>query len=273
MSSDETDIMASENHTNPGIGLTVIIRSDHNKLMVKNTIEAIDFAEKIIVFNSDDPGSTAHKERSYKTVEQDVTFKETSNPGNDLVTELKSPWIFVMNAGEKVTPSLQHEIIRTLSRNPKESGFRVPLLRYFMGKKIHGIQQPKKPVLRLLRREHVKAEGIFQTEDLPEDTPVGNLKHPLISETLYTCDVFLKEINRDIDLEIQKSEKGVRHTGWYSLVMTPVFRFLKYFVIRGGFLSGVEGFAFSFFQAYAVRIKFTKLWMNQNALPVHDKIN
>ena len=52
-----------------------------------------------------------------------------------------------------------------------------------------------------------------------------------------------------------------RRASMYNLFANPFWRFLRGYVLRGGFLDGWRGLLYSLTKANYVRQKFVKLWL------------
>ena len=47
----------------------------------------------------------------------------------------------------------------------------------------------------------------------------------------------------------------------YHLIIKPFYRFIKHYFIHAGFLDGFQGLVISMVSAYAVRMRYVKLWL------------
>jgi hypothetical protein len=60
------------------------------------------------------------------------------------------------------------------------------------------------------------------------------------------------------------AEERVRHgkpdAAWYHLLFNPVWTFMKFYLVRGGYRDGLPGFIVSGFSAAHVLLKYAKLW-------------
>jgi succinate dehydrogenase hydrophobic anchor subunit len=54
----------------------------------------------------------------------------------------------------------------------------------------------------------------------------------------------------------------------YNLFTNPFWRFLRGYVLRGGFLDGWRGLIYAFIKSNYVRQKFIKLWLLDRGYPV-----
>jgi hypothetical protein len=54
--------------------------------------------------------------------------------------------------------------------------------------------------------------------------------------------------------------KEGKRAGWVSIGLRPLQRFLKMYLVRLGFLDGIHGLALSMLGAFAVFLKYAKLW-------------
>ena len=47
----------------------------------------------------------------------------------------------------------------------------------------------------------------------------------------------------------------------YNLMFNPLWRFVRGYILRGGFLDGWRGLVYAYVEANYVRQKFIKLWL------------
>ena len=50
----------------------------------------------------------------------------------------------------------------------------------------------------------------------------------------------------------------------FDILLRPPVRFLRFYVVKGGFLLGWKGLLLAYLAAHYVRLKYAKLYMLQN---------
>lgn len=79
---------------------------------------------------------------------------------------ITTPWVFKLDADERVSPELKEEIRQTLSREPHENGFIVKIRLWFVGRPLHAMvktcrlwRKDKGGVSKVAVNEHVIVQG------------------------------------------------------------------------------------------------------------------
>lgn len=175
-----------------------------------------------------------------------------------------APWVFILDADERLTPGLRDEIARAVAADPPIDGYYVNRLMIFMGRPIrHGGLFPSWN-LRLLRRGKARYEPRSVHEHVICRGPTGYLRERMLHVRRESLTQYLAKHIRYADLESDEwvkarlgttsaatSQDLFRHTlrvrqwvkrrVWPRLPMRPTWRLLYMYVIRLGFLDGAAG--------------------------------
>ncbi|HJU27418.1 MAG TPA: glycosyltransferase family 2 protein, partial [Rhodanobacteraceae bacterium] len=100
--------------------------------------------------------------------------------------------------------------------------------------------------------EHVTVNGEVRTL-------AGDLEH----RAYRSLDDQLARYRRYATMMAQHMHQHGRRGHLHNLLFNPCWRFLRGYVLRGGFLDGWRGFLFALLEADYVREKFARLWLLQ----------
>jgi glycosyltransferase involved in cell wall biosynthesis len=187
---------------------------------------------------------------------------------------LKYEWLLFLDADERLSPELRHEIETVLGKRPREDGFFINRRFIFNGKWIrHGGYYPTW-ILRLFRRGKVHCEDRLVNEHFIVEGPTSKLTHDLIHEDLKGISHWVARHNtyasleaRDL-IEFRKQSLGVGPKGasllggqaqrkrwikeriWNRLppLVRPFAYFMYRYWLRGGIFDGKQGFIYHFLQ-------------------------
>ena len=90
--------------------------------------------------------------------------------------------------------------------------------------------------------------------------PVKRLKNPVWHYTYDDIRDQADQLNRFSTISAQQKFVQEAHFSWLDLLFRPMFRFIKGYVLRGGFLDGAHGFMIATMAAYGAFLKYAKLW-------------
>lgn len=190
-------------------------------------------------------------------------FRDQKNAVQDLAAQ---PWVLQLDADEELSPGLRDQI-RGFFQGDQERfvGARFPRKVWFLGRWItHGDWYPDR-VLRLYRRdagrwggaeEHCRVELKGSVRDLTAD--LHHYTNPTITAYLnkfpYYADLYLK---RQLEAEARWCSMGV--------IVRSLWRFVRAYVFRRGFLDGYPGFFIAFSTAYSTLFRHTRLYEHRHS--------
>jgi glycosyltransferase involved in cell wall biosynthesis len=176
-------------------------------------------------------------------------------------------WIFSLDADERLTPKLAHEVRGMLVTEPPHRGYRVPRVTFHLGRWIRTTDFYPDFQTRLYDRRSARWQGRYVHESVAVEGPVGQLANELLHYSYRDLHDHLDRINHYTTLAAaQMHERGRRASAVDLLVQAPA-AFLRNYVLRRGFLDGGVGLTLSLVNAYAVFVKFAKLWEIGRAAP------
>jgi len=278
----ENTIIGKEIYTNHGISdtkenieekikISAIIPTLNEEKNIKEAIATLDFADEIIVIDSLSTDNTVAiaKENGAKVVLR--AFDDFSSQKNYAISLTKHNWIYTLDADERISNRLKHEIINTLSYKPTEAAFTMKMEYYFMGRLMkHGSFKTKK-VIRLFNKEYCKYNGNLVHEQLDIKGKTGILTNLLHHDSKNTIDDFVHTQSFYATLKAKELVKKGKQNIYLKAVVKPPFRFFKHYIYQLGFLDGFQGFVFAGMQSYGIFIRYVKLWMLKNQIQDDEK--
>jgi hypothetical protein len=92
------------------------------------------------------------------------------------------------------------------------------------------------------------------------DGPVKTLTGKLWHYTYNDLSHHFQVINRFSSISAREMYQSGRRFRLWDLIMRPPTRFMKGYLIKGGFRDGLRGFVIATIVAYGVAMKYAKLW-------------
>ena len=140
--------------------ITAIIPTLNEEIHIAEAIKSVSFADEIIVIDSFSTDKTLEiaEKMDVKIIKR--KFDDFSSQKNFAISHASNPWIYILDADERVTPQVQKEILEAVQNLNNFVGFFVRRTFYFCGKKINygGCQRDK--VVRLFLKDRCKYQGI-----------------------------------------------------------------------------------------------------------------
>lgn len=176
------------------------------------------------------------------------------------VEQAAHDWVLCLDADERVSPALATAIDAIFARGaPAAPAYAVARRNRFLGRWLaHGEGYPDWTV-RLFDRRRAQWSEDAVHEHVVTDSPAARLPGDLLHASAESLDDYLAKQNRYTSIQAAALHaRGVRSSA-AQLVLSPLARFLRFYVLRLGFLDGAAGFAHIAIGAFASFQKHAKL--------------
>lgn len=233
-------------------------------------LRSLAFADEIIVVDSGSDDATRDVAREHGATVFEEAWRGFGAQKRFAVDQATHDWVLCIDADEEVSPALA-SAIRSALRDAQHGAYRMPRSNRFMGRYLrHGEGFPDWS-LRLFDRRRAQWSDDAVHEKVIATGSVGRLpeRAVLMHHSAESLATYLDKQNRYTSLQADALFRhGARANVW-RLLMSPTLRFVKFYVIRLGFLDGLPGLvhiAIGCFNSFA---KYAKLRAMQisNATP------
>ena len=240
--------------------LTAIIPTKNEAHNIVEAIQSVNFADEIIIVDSFSTDETLNlaKPRVTKVIQRE--YENSASQKNWAIPQAKYDWILILDADERITQSLREEIQQVLSNNPKESGFWIYRNNHFMGKKVRFSGWQGDKVIRLFKKNECQYEQKNVHAEISTKGEIGWLKNKIHHNTFMSIQEYLIKIRRYADWQSKDYHHATNTLTPYHFLIKPLARFIKHYFLQLGFLDGLIGITIASIQAYAVFLRYVKLW-------------
>ena len=250
----------------PKLSVTVITRNEAADIAA--ALQSVAWADELVVVDAestDDTVAIARRFTDRVVVREWAGYVAQKNYAASLASH---DWILSLDADERVTPALAHEIQAALSARPAHAGFRMPRVTWHLGRWIRTTDWYPDHQLRLYNRGAGRWAGQHVHEAMALEGTVGLLRGELQHYAYRDLADHLETIDRYTTLAARQMRESGRRARLLHLVGHPPLAFLRNYIARGGFRDAVPGFIISAMNAYYVFLKFAKLWERQSVQSV-----
>jgi glycosyltransferase involved in cell wall biosynthesis len=175
------------------------------------------------------------------------------------VGQARNDWILALDTDERLTPELAAGLVEALAQ-PACAAYAVARRNRFMGCWLsHGEGYPDW-CLRLFDRRRCRWSADSVHERLVVDGCVARLRGDLLHESEQGLSSYLAKQNHYTDLQARLMYARGRRAPLASMLISPLVRFLKFYVLRRGFLDGVPGFVHIAVGCLTAFLKYAKLF-------------
>jgi glycosyltransferase involved in cell wall biosynthesis len=248
-----------ESQARESLGLSVIIITKNEAQNIAGCLESVRFADEVIILDSGSTDGTQEIARSMGAkvyVSEDWPgFGLQKNRALDLASQ---PWVFSIDADERVTPELRAEIIRTL-RAPAFDSYRVARLSEFCGKPIRHCGWWPDYVLRLFRRGLCRFNDAPVHERVEASCTIGQLDYWLLHFPFENLDMLVAKINRYSSEAAKVMAAKGKRSGVLCAMGHCVWTFIRIYLLKLGFMDGRHGFVLAMAAAFGSFLRYSKL--------------
>jgi glycosyltransferase involved in cell wall biosynthesis len=226
--------------TAPRAALSAVLITRNAAAVLEPCLESLAFADEIVIVDSASSDSTQAIAQRFGAR---VVQKEWLGFGRQkqfAVEQAEHDWVLCLDADERVSPELAASIQAALAA-PVSPVYRMPRRNRFLGRWLaHGEGYPDWSP-RLFNRMNARwSDDLVHEKVLFAVTP-GTLLGDLLHDSSDDLANYLERQNRYTTLAARQAFERGRSAGIVHLLLSPVVRFFKFYILRLGFLDGVPG--------------------------------
>ncbi len=241
----------------PRLSVILITKNEASRLAA--TLEAVAFADEIVVLDSGSTDGTVEVARRYTDQVRVSPDWPGFGPQKNRVLDLATgDWVLSLDADERVTPELAAEIEAAIAA-PAFDMYELPRLSSFCGRSMRHSGWWPDYVPRLFRRGSARFSDDLVHERLVFQGETGRLKAPLLHESFRTLDELLAKVNHYSSAGAEQALARGKRGSLGKAVGHGLWAFLRTYLLRAGFLDGREGFMLAVSSAEAVYYRYAKL--------------
>lgn len=239
--------------------LSAVLITRNEALRLTACLESLGFADEILVVDS---GSTDDTVAIAERFGARVLYQPWLGYGRQkrfAVEHASHDWVLCLDADERVSPELRTSIEEALTHG-RAKACRLTRRNRFLGRWLrHGEGYPDY-VVRLFHRSHAQwSDDTVHETVLTDDTPLITLHGDLLHESEMGLYEYLEKQNRYTSLQAEFLFRQGKRAGIVKLTISPLARFVKFYVIRLGFLDGIPGLAHILIGCFSGFAKYIKL--------------
>jgi glycosyltransferase involved in cell wall biosynthesis len=226
--------------------------------LIAHCLASASFAAEIVVVDSGSCDDTVEIARGCgaRVIERD--WSGFGAQKNFAVGEATHDWVLCLDADEQVTSELAAAIAVAVS-SPRAAAYAMARRNRFLGRWLaHGEGYPDWNV-RLFDRRHARWTQDPVHEHVVADGPVARLDGDLLHASAESLDAYMTKQNRYTTLQAEAMYAQGERAGVARLVLSPLVRFLRFYIVKLGFLDGVAGLVHIVIGCHNSFMKYAKL--------------
>ncbi len=254
------------------VPISVIVLTYNEEANIDYALKSVyDWASKIFIVDSYSTDRTLEIARRYTDKIYQHPWEGFAGQRNWAMSNLSlaNKWILFLDADEAVSDEFKREIEAFFEHGfpPDASAFTIGYRTIFMGRRLkHGAASP--PQIKFVAKDEVNWLLQGEREPCKVTGKVYNLKgrvwhydrrglHTWIEKhNKYSSTGALDLFNKRLKKENPETIGSLKYKSWdkLPLFIRPFVYFFYRYVLRLGFLDGIEGFMYAFLQAFWFRL-------------------
>lgn len=238
------------------ISATIIAYNEERNL--PRAIESLRCADEIVVVDSGSTDRTVELAGKLGARVVESAWLGYAMQKNFAAEQAVNDWILSLDADESLSEALEAELWQWKKRTPDRDAYTMPRLAQYLGRWIrHSGWYPDRKV-RLYDRRKARWEGEYVHESVKVSGTVGHFESNLLHFTCDSLSEHLRTMDRYTTLAAEQLLASGTEVTWGRLILEPVWTFFSTYILKLGFLDGVEGLAIANMAALYNFLKYAK---------------
>ena len=240
--------------------LSAAIMTFNEERNLERTLKALaDICDEIVIVDS---GSTDKTKEIAEKYEARFIYQPWLGYGkqrNAAIDNCSGKWILAVDADEELSPELEQKITEIINGNEDKKVYEINRLSVCFGKKIkHGGWGTSYAV-----RLFLKTAGRFNDNTVHESfvtqEEIFKIKENIYHHSYLTLEDYFSKFNRYTTEGALEYYKKGKKASIGQVVFNPMYKFIRMYIIRLGFLDGIEGFLLASTSSMYSMVKYFKL--------------
>ena len=243
--------------TRPKIRVTIVIPTLNEAARIRAAVESLSWADEVIVADGGSAdGTRAMSEQAGATVidARGGTIAAQRNAG---ILAARNRWILALDADEHVPGELRDEIA-TVVESARHQAYRIRFRNFFLGREIRHGRWGNEFHVRLFQSDRkFQQRNVHETLEAVSD--LGTLMSPLEHNPY-------RDLSHQVEKMARYSRWGAedlavrgRQVSGADLTIRPFWRFVREYLICGGWKDGRAGLLLALLSASSALLKYAHL--------------
>lgn len=242
------------------MGLSVAIITYNEEKNIERTLKAVqDISDEIVIVDSGSRDRTVEICRKYGANVIEQPWLGYGKQRNLAIEKSTQEWVLNIDADEEITPELRRKIKEIIDAKEQKDVYKIKFTTVCFGKKLRHGGWSGSSHIRLFKKNSGKFNDNLVHEAFESIGTIGTLEEEILHHSYNTLEDYFSKFNRYTTEGALDYYKKGKKTGLFQIVLNPLYKFLRMYIFRLGFLDGVEGFLIATTSAIYSMVKYFKL--------------
>lgn len=239
----------------PSAAVSAVIITKNEEKNIAECIESLAWADEIVVVDSGSDDRTVEIAKGYTDQVYVKTWEGQGMQKNYAVDLARGPWIFSIDADERVSREAAEEIQRIV-RNPEFKIYAMRRKNYYRGQWIRFAGWWPDWVKRLFIKGEARFNDLVIHESLQSARPAGRLSNPLHHYSFHSVDEFIERAHRYSTHAARAQYRAGKRATLWTAVSHSMFTLFQTYILRLGILEGAAGVLIAASQSVGVFYRY-----------------
>ncbi len=242
--------------------ISAIVTTYNEAESIAGCLESLEWCDEILVVDSHSQDATREIARQFDGVQVlRRTYYGAASQKNWAIDHCRNDWVLILDADERVTPELRAEIENTLTAPARATAYSLKRRTFALGGEVRFSGWQHDRVVRFFHRGYARypnrrVHADMQTLHKPKVLDAA-LDHLMVS----SLEEYAERTRRYAFWgAAQLWRDGRRNVGVWHVLVRPLWRFFRTYVLQLGVLEGVRGLIMCGVPAFGCFLKYATVW-------------
>ena len=244
----------------PKLPLSLVLITLNAGARLRDVLASVPFADEIIIVDSGSTDETAAIAAEFSARIEQHAWAGFGPQKAHAVSVARNDWVLCLDADEALSPDLARSIRSAFADGvPDYPVYRFARCNVFMGRPLkHGEGYPDYNI-RLFRRDTARWSDDIVHEHVVSEIAPRTLQGDLLHYSADDLKTYLDKQNRYTSLAAERAMARGEGAPLMRMLLSPLTRFLKFWLLRGGWRDGLPGFVHIVIGCQNSFMKYVKL--------------
>lgn len=242
------------------MGLSVaMITLNEEKVLERTLLSVQEIADEIVIVDSGSTDKTKDIARKYGAKIIDQKWLGYGKQRNVAIDNATNDWVLNIDADEEISKELRDKIKSIKKGEIQGNVFEINFTSVCFGKKLKHGGWSNSYHIRLFKKSSGRFNDNMVHEEFITNDKVVVLKEEIYHHSYLTLEDYFVKFNRyTTEGAIDYYKKG-KKASCMQIIFNPIYKFIKMYIIRLGFLDGIEGLMIASTSSLYSMVKYFKL--------------
>jgi glycosyltransferase involved in cell wall biosynthesis len=223
--------------------LTIVAIVKNEEVQMPGFLKAHEWVPNILIYDDGSEDATAAIVRGsgHRLLEFNPLLQGFAEKRNHVQAAAETEWVLHLDADERMPRASLEEAYRTIVLSSGVCGFAFPVRNHFLGRRMRGRQWDRQKAVRMARSG--KSHWVHPIHEILQvDGPVVELRGWIDH---FGDDDYQRRAAKSLQYNLLEVGRMGRRPGLAEVVLRPFWEFVKYYVLKYGFVDGRPGLIFA----------------------------